>query len=173
MGWTSGWISRNEIVTHILKNNPQMIGFKLTNFGKHLWIARGNETESYIVLYLIKYEDNDWGYKSISEDMGPCYFDCPSDLLDKTTGVIGSKYSDKWRNEIGQLKSKKKVKYKEGDYVEVAGMLVKIIGRIKRSYKIQVVDCRERKDVTVGSIYKASAKDMSLPTQSIDYLLNE
>jgi hypothetical protein len=177
MGWSYGWNSRQELVDHILRNTKingyEIIQHFSTCFGKHLWVAVKLNAESFIVLYLLKKDKVDWGYKGISEEMGPIYLDCPAELLDKTVGIIGSAYSDEWRNKIGQLKCKKKVKYKEGDFVEVFGMLVKIIGKIKRSYKIQVISPHERKDVKVGDVYKVTAKNMSLPTNSIDYILNE
>ena len=178
MGWTSGWYSRQELTDYLVKTTQEskdikLIQYKATCFGKHLWLAVKNDMDSYIILYLLSNEGGDWGYKGISEDMGPSYFDCPSELLDLTTGIVGSKYSDDWRNKMGEIKRKSKIQYKIGDIVEAFGMVVKIIGRIKRSYKIEVVNIREKYHFKKGAIYRATAKDFYPLTNSIEYIVNE
>ena len=177
MVWGSfGFHSRKKLIDYLLnnlKNNDQeIIQHASTNFGKHFWVAIKDKQNSFIILYLLQVIGGDWGYKGISEEMGPSYFDCPKKLLDKTVGVVVSEYSDSWRNKMGELKRKSKIKYNVGDTVEAFAMTVKIIAKIKRSYKIEVIDVRDQHHFKKGSIYRATAKDITPLTQSIDYILN-
>lgn len=44
------------------------------------------------------------GYKAMSEDMGPCFYDVPKAVLDAVPGP-GGKYADAWRAEVRRLSS--------------------------------------------------------------------
>ena len=73
--------------------------------GQHLWTImqvytkKTKETKSFIVLYLIERYKGQWGYKDVSEDMGPNYYDCPVTFL-KLVDKPMNKYSEKWRTTV-------------------------------------------------------------------------
>src|SRR5574343_1028282 len=104
MGWTSGYGSIKQIQNEFLKldGHLEIIDHKSTCFGQHLWIAYKykDKPESFIVLIKIeKFEDNTWGYKDMDESCHPYIYDCPLELLNKTTG-INNTYSINWRNAV-------------------------------------------------------------------------
>lgn len=76
--------------------------------GNHLWqLIKRPDGKKFINLYLMSRgngrhgkgcSDHGWGYKGITEDMGPCYYDCPLSLLDKADPVDG--HSAEWREKV-------------------------------------------------------------------------
>lgn len=85
--------------------------------GNNLWIVR-QWTQSkdgvlfsstrYIVLFLMKKSDYGWGYKEISEDMGPCETNCPLSYLSLACPSFSvSRYSTGWRDKVRSYHSER------------------------------------------------------------------
>lgn len=74
-------------------------------YGNQLWAIieikkefdnKITKTEIIIVLYLLSKKRNfGWGYKPMSESMGPFYYNCPLEFLNKT-----SETCKEWREEV-------------------------------------------------------------------------
>jgi len=158
MGWLFGWNSREELKTHLLKeqNGYNVLDSALTNLGRNLWVVFEHPHKyKFICLFLLAGGKKDgFGYKPVSEDMGPCEVDCPLRFFELAPLHDQSgTYAAKWRGRVKAHHAKKSVKYADGDEVLVHGDRFKIVGRYKRSYVIQC--CK------TGARYKCSAAKMT------------
>jgi hypothetical protein len=64
-------------------------------------ITRGGQRDVWARICLVKYNPRDregmiFGYKDMSEDMGPCEAECPQPILDLLTPT-SSEYASAWR----------------------------------------------------------------------------
>lgn len=92
--------------------------------GRNLWQAvRRPDGTVFISLSLIAKERNGgWGYKGISEDMGPCEVNCPLSLLAMCSAPV-DKYATNWREKVRAYHAKRKAKP-----TPVVGMVIKSAG---------------------------------------------
>ena len=76
--------------------------------GNELWYVRETvrtfpdgrqESERWIGVDLLESNGRGWGYKSMSEDMGPYYYGCPVEYLELAPQPE-SEYAGKWREAI-------------------------------------------------------------------------
>jgi hypothetical protein len=49
-----------------------------------------------------------WGYKGMSEDMGPSYYNCPLSLLEKASEPPEPGYAAEWRKKVREHHAKRK-----------------------------------------------------------------
>lgn len=80
--------------------------------GNHVWqLVRHEPTgRKFITLDLIaKQKDAGWGYKGLSEDMGPYYYDCPLSLLDAADPPINDTAAT-WRQAVRDKQAERKAK---------------------------------------------------------------
>ena len=112
MGWTSGRdMTPDSIVREMVQTQTQggttweCLGHTLIDLGyneKRLWlisqITRPEKTLRLVICVLMEL-DGDWAYKEISEDMGPCYYDCPLHFLDDLTEPT-SDHARGWRERV-------------------------------------------------------------------------
>ena len=90
MGWTFSILntSRKAHIESLTSHRRFHNGYTPITYrvvGNHVWqLVQRPDGTKYITLDLIAKERNGgWGYKSLDEDSGPYYFDCPLTLLDK------------------------------------------------------------------------------------------
>jgi len=71
--------------------------------GNRLWkqmeVTVGDKMDRYIHLDLLFSAKGQVGYKPLSEDMGPYYWDCPKKFLKNLTAPMGE-YSKTWRERV-------------------------------------------------------------------------
>jgi len=99
MGWSYGWNSKKELVNYLKDGfSKGYTPVRSSLVGNHLWslVQRDEDQSKFISLSLIACHEGDWGYKGISEDMGPSYYDCPLNLLNEATEPQGG-YAKEWR----------------------------------------------------------------------------
>jgi hypothetical protein len=89
--------------------------------GNHVWqlVRIESEGRTFITLDLIaKARGEGWGYKGMSEDSGPYYFDCPLSLLNKADPPA-SEYGAAWRQKVREYHASKakRVKREPGQVV--------------------------------------------------------
>ena len=137
MGWLFSDQSKSDMIKEVTQGwENTETGAKTTCLakairGKSLWTvfqkitpaANGSfDAERFIVLFLMEKQDGMWGYKDVSEDMGPCEVDCPLSYLDKVTAPT-NEYSRLWRikvrthhrlNRIPKLRAGNLVRLREG-----------------------------------------------------------
>ena len=102
MGWLYGWKSKQALVTHL--SRPEQFGsctlIENTVVGNcHWYLVEIQEDEGprkVIGVDLMNGTPGDWGYKPLSEDMGPLEITCPLGYLEKADEPR-SEAARKWR----------------------------------------------------------------------------
>ena len=113
MGWTFGYESdRKRFIEHITSKSHFSDGYTPLEYrvvGNHVWqlVLKNSTGDKFITLALIaKQRNGGWGYKGLSEDMGPYYYDCPLSLLKKATAPL-NKYAADWRDKVREYHAEK------------------------------------------------------------------
>lgn len=77
--------------------------------GNHVWqLVQRPDGTKYITLDLIaKERGGGWGYKSVDEDCGPYFFDCPAPLLDKADPPA-TPNAEAWRAKVWEFVDRQK-----------------------------------------------------------------
>lgn len=89
--------------------------------GNHVWQAVRHEPTQEVFIHLdliAKQRNGGWGYKGMSEHMGPYYYDCPLSLL-KLCTKPANENSKNWREMVQKFHAAKKARPKP-----VPGMVV-------------------------------------------------
>ena len=143
MGWLFGFNSPSEIRRDLnsQRTSTKLLAQKATAYGRHLWsVYETPAGERFINLDLIERgHDGVWGYKSMSEDMGPCTYDCPLDLLD-LAGETTNEYAKKWRESVRAHHASKSRKFVPGQLVSLYGKIYRIEDTVKRSYMVRQIE---------------------------------
>ena len=119
MGWTFNVheSTKQDFIINLTRNRDNAIYHKVSVRGNHVWCVyegfytnkETNErcsTGKFIILYLISSNKKCWGYKDISEDMYPAYYDCPKGFI-KLVDPIDSQWANEWRMKVfGKIDSK-------------------------------------------------------------------
>lgn len=154
MGWLYGWDSRRELVEHLTKSSDGWVKLDQasTEYGRRLWVAWENPSGvKFLALYLISSDNGRWGYKSISEDMGPTYYDCPLRLIEKMPPPT-NEYSREWREKVQKHHTTVRAKYEPGDKVTIFGSEYRVLRRDRRSYIVE--------QIASGRQYRSSSRHM-------------
>lgn len=163
MGWTScgSWRNPSDVKREILswyqKDGVKLLAHRSTSYGRNLWLAIEKDGERFIALYLISKAGGDYAYKGMTEMCGPCETDCPLALLElvpESSLPKESGYSAKWREGVRKQASVRKREIEVGSTVKVYGKEYRVLGKHKRSYKVQSLEN--------GMVYRCSAAKMSL-----------
>ena len=127
--------------------------------GNHVWqlVRQVSVNRTFICLDLIAKERNGgWGYKGLSEDMGPYHYDCPLALVDKASMPINESAAA-WRIKVREFHAKKSCKRKPA-----VGLVVK-----SGSHQYELLEpCAPRKgwrvkDIETGAQYRMPAAQLS------------
>lgn len=153
MGWTFTYHKnksdlRNEILRD-LKLNGEVLGHRTV--GNHLWVAVRCGDLAYIMLHLLsKDKDYGWGYKDMSEDMKPYYYDCPLHLLE-LAGDPPSDEAREWRELVVQYHEETKRRKEMEKQIKV-GTVVRL--KDSRPDVLEVVNLAPLQGKADGKIYK-------------------
>jgi hypothetical protein len=112
-----GWLFKSELRSakavhkHLLEqlSSVEVLAHAATNFGRHFYAA----TPKGIFVALVSSSDGWWGYKDMSEAMGPTIVDCPLFVLDAAPDPECS-YSTEWRNRVRKFHERNKRKLAPG-----------------------------------------------------------
>lgn len=106
MGWSfscsdTGRKSHIESLTSAKHFSSGYVPITHRVVGNHIWqLVQRPDGTKYITLDLIaKERGGGWGYKSLDEDCGPYFFDCPVTLLDKADPPA-TPNADTWRAKV-------------------------------------------------------------------------
>lgn len=126
MGWSFNNIDhgRDRHIAELTSKDffaPGYTPIKSRVVGNHIWSAVRNDAtgDVFVNLSLIaKERGGGWGHKSMGEDAGPYYHDCPMSILALCTAPVG-KYASEWREKVREYHAAKqaKPKLKAGDLV--------------------------------------------------------
>lgn len=154
MGWSYGYNNRCAKDVHREILDPAFWGDSLkvvrhaaTSYGRHLWlVCEKPDGARFIALFLINGNDGGWGYKDMTEDMGPCYYDCPLAFLDMVPEA-----NARWREKVRAHHAARARVYLPGDAVTVYGKPYTVVSKVKRSYLIRSPE---------GTVYRAGPARM-------------
>ena len=102
---TQGWENREngskcKILAHAIRGNVLWTVCELTKPDDCF-------KERFIVCNLLSTSDGSWGYKSMDESCGPCYYSCPLKYLEMAPNPIGG-YAVKWREQVREYHRRKR-----------------------------------------------------------------
>ncbi len=184
MGWMFGWSSRKDLVDHVtatFENDQRRISvIKKFYSGNNLWTVWERQSkvaptdkERFIVVFLILGGNNctggqghGWGYKDVSEDMGPCEVTCPLSFLDMVPDPGG--YATAWRERVRKHWATRNQKIVVGQTVILTNGQDYVITKVKGFNKIYGMDSRfcewriPRKMLTLQTAQEASSLVMCL-----------
>ncbi len=168
MGWLSGWKDKTELVNH-LKNSSYWSSdvehVKASMVGNNLWhLLKVKETGEHIItLSKIEFfnKSEGYGYKGISEDMGPCEINCPLGFLNYPSNPTG--FAVDWRERVREYHSSKNLAPKP-----VAGMKVSYC-----SHQFELIESLGRKGWRVkhlnGGLYnRLTAKQLNAALRNLN-----
>ena len=112
-----------------------------------VWQAGDDETSRYILCSLIeKQKEFGYGYKNMSEETGPFYYDCPLEYLDMTPAPTGI-YCNDWRDNVRKWHNEQNRIIKQNDIL--------ILKEGCRVQKVKVIEVgRSIKAVGNGKIWR-------------------
>lgn len=118
MGWTYPYgASRRDIIEELTPR--ERLGENGYIFRTLRHCCRGNvlyavhesgmpgETRKWIGVALMQRSEGSWGYKPMSEDMGPCYHNCPLSYLD-LADEPDHECAKEWRAEVRRQAARRK-----------------------------------------------------------------
>lgn len=99
MGWTFLYDApeKRHVIEEATREGEMLKCVRKSTVGNHLWTVWESKDNGkrYIVLFLLAKNRGNWGYKDITESMGPLYYDCPLSLL-KEAPVA----NETWRDQV-------------------------------------------------------------------------
>lgn len=133
MGWFFSHNSRRELIDDLTRESisPEGEVFRTlqkcfrgnTMYALHESGQKGN-LHKWIGIYLIQRGGPYWGYKAMSEDMHPYYYDCPVSFLDEADEPT-TKAASEWRAIVRDLAAKRVMKKpKKGETWTLVGCKV-------------------------------------------------
>ena len=105
MGWSFGWNSRKELVDSVTKSwvscGVERKCIAKSSNGPHVlwtvWQVGGDDL--FIGCHLTKCSGGVWGYKGMTESMGPAYYGCPLRFLSQVP-IPDTPYAEEWRGKV-------------------------------------------------------------------------
>lgn len=137
MGWSFAYqdIGRKAHIAEIMSAKhfgPSFTPLKGRAVGNHIWqlVRQESANRTFITLDLIaKDRTGGWGYKGMSEDMGPYHYDCPLSLIDAASDPI-NETARAWREKVREYhadKAKSKFARVADAVVEYGGHQYKLL----------------------------------------------
>ena len=120
MGWMTGMYSRREVIEDVTRGwdaksedgtvrmttrclRKFFSGNDMWSLWEHAYLDGSKPTERFIVLHMIRCwgrgDGRIWGYKDVSEDMGPNQTNCPLAFVNAATEPLND-YSREWREKV-------------------------------------------------------------------------
>lgn len=89
-----------------------------------VWQVGDDENSRSIACYLTKNDKGfGWGYKGMSESMGPAYYGCPLRFLDMVP-IPDTPYAEEWRGKVRAYHAKRNRKIEVGQMVRLVGSTI-------------------------------------------------
>lgn len=143
MGWDfAEYKDKNELIRELNQDSGTYCKVKSALKGNHLWqIEERVETgEKIIVLYLLSKQGRYYGYKDMTESMGPYYYTCPISFL-REVPVANAEWREKVVEFHRQKTERRRQKIEIGAIYTVNGypnLTCQIIMKRGRSYLCEI-----------------------------------
>lgn len=108
MGYLFTGNTKQELVEELIDGDTQIVTHKHSLRGNHLWaIQEAKQTNhTFIIVFLLEGDVEGWGYKEVTESMGPMAVDCPLNFL-KMVPCPDSTYARDWRVRVRAAATRK------------------------------------------------------------------
>lgn len=170
MGWTfTQGASRADIIRHVTKpwdtGTAEVKCLTKTALGNHLWAVfertpkgeGGGEPERFIALFLLGSDRGyGWGYKDITESMGPAQADCPLSYLDMVPQVADAS----WREAVRAHHATRRQKFSPGETLRLAGASIP---------HVVVTSTKPLRGTYGGQTYRVARKFIAPPDEQLAY----
>jgi len=120
----SNWRTKKDVVSELTsdlkRSGFNVLGEKGTADG--VWYLVEREAKKFIYFGKIEKNRGEFFLKTMSEDMGPCYYTCPLKFIDKADEP-SNEWSKEWREKVRayQSKAENKKKLKAGMKINLYG----------------------------------------------------
>lgn len=104
----------------------------------------GKETSRFIGCDLLAKHDGAWGYKDMTESMGPCYYSCPLRFLD-----IVPVASAEWREKVKEYHAKRQRKFELHKTYQLIGCKIP---------HVKIVSVRPLQGEYNGKVYRVAKR---------------
>jgi hypothetical protein len=130
MGSLYGWYTRKDVIRHLIKDEPRLTTLAHCVRGNILWtVQKWEDRDAFIGCYIlmgpVKGNGDDpyaCGYKDMSEEMHPYYYNCPVKYLDMAPEVC-----PEWREKVRAIAARKSTKLEVGDIAILRSSSVKAV----------------------------------------------
>ncbi len=140
MGWLFGYNqTRQQLIERLTTSEPHngLACLAHAARGNVLWTVWQHTTQDGVVTRRIRCDlmggsKRSWGYKAISESMGPTYYTCPLKFLDMAPPADAG-----WREQVRTYHAGLRRMFYPGDVVTFAGLSIPeavIVGKTGRSW---------------------------------------
>ena len=107
--------------------------------------GKPGETKKWLGVYLLQRSSSGWGYKPMSEDALPYYFDCPVSYLDEADPAT-TENAKEWRQTVRDSAAKRAAKKpKKGEIWSLVGCLIK---------QVKIINLRPLRGTANGTTYR-------------------
>lgn len=156
MGWLFGHYDRKSLVNHLVSGNGVKT-LKNCFVGNNMWAVQEYHREGmshpvrFVCLYMlqgngrVKNDPCNWGYKDVSEDMGPYQLSCPVSYIElveaheKEHGYEPTGYAAEWRKSVREARAKAVRKLEVGTKIKLYGREYTVEGQYPNK-KYRVLD---------------------------------
>lgn len=108
MGYLFTGNTKQELIEELTGEDTQIVTHKHALRGNHLWAIQEakQDNHTFIIVFLLARDAEGWGYKAVSESMGPTAVDCPLKFL-KMVPCPDSSYARDWRERVRAAATRK------------------------------------------------------------------
>lgn len=164
MGWLFEWHDRGraEYLKRLTNKDHFATGYTpiaCRAVSNRVWQAVRHETTGEVFIHLdliAKQRNGGWGYKGMSEEAGPYYYDCPLSLLAMCTEPK-HEYSKEWREKVRKYHAAKKAlpKPEPGLTVKIGERQYELLEKLapRKGWKVR--------DIDYGGLYRMPMKQLS------------
>lgn len=103
MGWLLGWDSKKQLVDHFRADGFYSEGYKALKHSlcgnQHWSLIETPEGDITISLELLQCYHGEWGYKGMTETMGPNYYNCPIGYI-RACSPPENEWAKEWREKV-------------------------------------------------------------------------
>ena len=111
MGYLFTEKTKQELVEELTGEDTQIVTHRHSLRGNHLWAIQEAKKDNhiFIIVFLLEGNVEGWGYKEVTESMGPMAVDCPLNFLKKVP-CPDSGYARDWRTRVREAANRKNQK---------------------------------------------------------------
>jgi hypothetical protein len=169
MGWYFGANSCKEQIAELIKDSDRHKTLAHCLRGTTLWTVGEIQEEPkqrYIGCYLLRNGDqrDGWGYKPLTESMGPCEVSCPLAYLEMVPEPTGE-FASAWRKRVRAYHANRAAKLARARQLKIGETI-----RLTNGHDYQIVQLKpyiKGEDISTGYRYRIPRLMVTLPDATV------